>query len=80
LLERLAFRLGFQERQLMVEVKAAQASYSLLRGEPLELTHHDEQFTLAAGAPAVREIPPAPQLQAPVQPPGREPDVRLPSS
>jgi alpha,alpha-trehalose phosphorylase len=80
LLERLAFRLGFQERQLMVEVEAAQASYSLLRGEPLELTHHDEQFTLAAGAPAVREIPPAPQLQAPVQPPGREPDMRLPSS
>jgi alpha,alpha-trehalose phosphorylase len=73
-LRRVAFRLGFQGRQLMVEVARGQASYSLLRGEALELTHHDEPFTLAADASVVRKIPAAPQLQEPVQPPGREPD------
>jgi alpha,alpha-trehalose phosphorylase len=73
-LERVAFRIGFQERQLMVEVKAAQASYSLLQGEALELSHHGEPCTLAADAPVVRVIPPAPQLEVPSQPPGREPD------
>jgi alpha,alpha-trehalose phosphorylase len=73
-LRRLAFRLGFQGRQLVVEVAPEQASYSLLDGEALELTHHDEPFTLAAGAPVMRKIPPAPQLPEPVPPPGREPD------
>jgi alpha,alpha-trehalose phosphorylase len=73
-LRRVAFRLGFQGRQLIVEVVPAQASYSLLHGEALELSHHDEPFTVAADAPVVRKIPPAPQLPAPVQPRGREPD------
>jgi alpha,alpha-trehalose phosphorylase len=73
-LQRVAFRLGFRGRQLMVEVGPEQASYSLLQGEALELTHHDEPFTLAAGAAVARAIPPAPQLERPVQPPGREPD------
>jgi alpha,alpha-trehalose phosphorylase len=73
-LRRVGFRLGFRGRQLMVEVAPTQASYSLLGGEPLELSHHDEPFTLAADAPVVRAIPPAPRLETPVQPPGREPD------
>jgi alpha,alpha-trehalose phosphorylase len=75
-LRRVAFRLGFQGRQLIVEVAPEQASYSLLDGEALELTHHDEPFTLAADAPVVRKIPPAPQLPEPAQPPGREPDTK----
>jgi alpha,alpha-trehalose phosphorylase len=79
-LKRVAFRLRFQGRQLLVEVVPTEASYSLLGGQALELTHHDEPFTLAADAPVVRTIPPAPQLQEPVQPPGREPDREPPPS
>jgi alpha,alpha-trehalose phosphorylase len=74
-LDRVGFRLGFQGRQLMVEVVPTQAIYSLVHGEALELTHHDEPFTLAGDAPVVRAIPPAPQLEVPSQPPGREPDA-----
>jgi alpha,alpha-trehalose phosphorylase len=64
----------------MVEVAPEQASYSLLDGEALELTHHDERFTLASDAPVARAIPPSPQLPEPAQPPGREPDRQGPPS
>jgi alpha,alpha-trehalose phosphorylase len=45
-------------------------------GDPLELAHHGEPFTLAKGQPMTHAIPPAPARPTPVQPPGREPARR----
>jgi alpha,alpha-trehalose phosphorylase len=72
-LTRLAFRLAFAGRSLQVEVRHHQASYSLLDGEPLEITHHGKRAKLTAKRALVRAIPRAPAGEAPRQPPGREP-------
>lgn len=71
-LTRLAFRLMFRKRRLLVEVTDAHATYTL-HGKPLEVSHHGEAVTLTSDAPLVRPIPPAPQRVAPTQPQGREP-------
>ncbi len=73
-LTRLAFRLSFAGRSLHVEVRRRQAVYSLLEGEPLEISHHGEQVELAAKHPLRRAIPAAPVRDAPRQPHGRTPD------
>jgi alpha,alpha-trehalose phosphorylase len=75
-LERLSFRLRFQNRKLMVEATSGEATYTLLEGEPLAVSHHGEPITVAAGAAVARPIPPAPERPAPSQPPGREPQRR----
>jgi alpha,alpha-trehalose phosphorylase len=75
-LERISFRLRFRGRKLMVEASNATATYTLLEGEPLSLSHHGEAITVAAGAPVEQRIPPAPERPAPTQPPGREPQRR----
>src|SRR5207245_7740573 len=43
-LQRLAFRLGYRGRRLRVTATPMQASYLLLAGEPLPLTHHGESL------------------------------------
>jgi alpha,alpha-trehalose phosphorylase len=40
--------------------------------------HHGEPITISADAPVSRPIPPAPQRDAPQQPPGRAPHHRAP--
>jgi alpha,alpha-trehalose phosphorylase len=75
-LQRLAFRLLFRGRSLKVEATAAGATYTLADGEPLELAHHGERFTLTQGQPVTHPIPPAPMWPTPVQPPGRAPARR----
>jgi alpha,alpha-trehalose phosphorylase len=77
-ISRLAFRLSFQGRRLLVEVEPHRATYSLREGEPLEISHHGKRLTLA-GRPRVRAIPPAPARDAPSQPPGRAPSRRRPA-
>ena len=72
-LSRLAFGLCFRGRRLKVEVDQRQASYALLRGQPLDLTHHDEALTVSTGEAVSRDIPPAPPREEPTQPPGRAP-------
>jgi alpha,alpha-trehalose phosphorylase len=76
-LTRLAFRLTFRGRRLLVEVEPHQATYSLQEGAPLEITHHGEQVTMTAKRLA-RPIPPPPQRDPPSQPPGRAPARRRP--
>ena len=56
-LARLAFRLLYRGRRLRVEIHPHHASYELLDGEPLELLHHGERFTLGPGAPDTRPLP-----------------------
>jgi alpha,alpha-trehalose phosphorylase len=75
---RLAFRLSFRGRRLRVEVQQEQATYSLLEGPPLEITHHGEPATIGSEKPLVRPIPPAPAGDRPHQPAGRAPARRRP--
>jgi alpha,alpha-trehalose phosphorylase len=75
-LQRLAFRLLFRGRCVKVEATAAGATYTLADGEPLELAHHGERFTLRQGQPMTHAIPPAPVRPTPVPPRGREPTRR----
>ncbi len=75
-LTRLRFRITFRGRRLMVEVVQQQATYSLLEGDALQITHHGQTVTVDPGQPAVLPIPRAPTRDQPVQPPGREPARR----
>ncbi|MBV9797940.1 MAG: glycoside hydrolase family 65 protein [Solirubrobacterales bacterium] len=76
-LTRLTFRLAFRGRQLKVDVTPAQASYSLTSGKTLEIAHHGKPVTIRPKKKTVARIPPAPALEAPHQPPGREPGEAL---
>jgi alpha,alpha-trehalose phosphorylase len=75
-LTRLAFRVGFKGRQIAIEVEQRQARYTLVDGDPLELTHHGSQLTISTDQPVIAPIPPAPVRERPRQPPGREPARR----
>jgi len=68
---RLTFRVTFRGSRLKVTIEPHQATYQLLDGEPLEISHHGESLTVKRRK--VRGIPPTPKLQPPTQPPGREP-------
>ena len=72
-LTRLAFRLTYRTRRLRVEVNGGSARYELLQGEPLELLHHGEPFTLTADEPQELPVPPIPPRPAPPQPATRQP-------
>jgi alpha,alpha-trehalose phosphorylase len=75
-LARLTFRLVYRGRRLRVDVRPDAARYELLAGEPLELVHHGESFTVAPGSPDTRPVPPAPRRAAPEPPPQRSPPRR----
>ena len=78
-LTRLAFRLIFRGRRLLVEVVRQQATYSLLEGASLEIAHHGTKVTVEAGKPLKRPIPAPPKHETPTQPHGRAPARRRPS-
>lgn len=63
---------------LRIDVRQAEATYRLASGDPVTITHYDEQVTLDAGHPVTRGIPP---LQSrgpqPRQPRGRAPRPAL---
>jgi alpha,alpha-trehalose phosphorylase len=75
-LSRLCFRLMFRGRHLRVEIEHDRARYSLSDGKALDVRHHGETLTIKPGATVERAIPPAPALERPRQPPGREPARR----
>jgi alpha,alpha-trehalose phosphorylase len=77
-LTRLAFTLLLRGRRLGVEVRRASAKYTLVHGDPLEISHHGGTLTVSTDKPQVRPIPPAPAAPRPGQPPGREPIHRRP--
>jgi len=77
-LARLAFRLVFQDRRLMVEANRTHATYTLLAGEPLELLHHGKPIIVSTGNPVEEPIPLRESLPAPTQPHGRTPSRRGP--
>jgi alpha,alpha-trehalose phosphorylase len=75
-LGRLAFRLVFRDRKLKVEATQTQATYTLLAGTPVELSHHGKPITVSVDGAVTEAIPPAPSRPAPTQPRGRAPDHR----
>jgi alpha,alpha-trehalose phosphorylase len=77
-LARIAFRIGFRGRRLRVDIAPTEATYSLLQGEPLEISHHDEAVTVRPDKPLTRPIPRPSAREAPEQPTGRVPPRRRP--
>ncbi|WEO93746.1 glycosyl hydrolase family 65 protein [Streptomyces sp. FXJ1.172] len=73
-LSRLAFNVQFRGRTLRVDIGADKATYALLDGPPLTLSHHGEPLTVTAADPAVRAVPPPPRRPAPGQPLHRAPN------
>ena len=73
-LTRLAFSIRCRATtQLRVEVKPAEATYTRLMGDSLEINHHRKPITVTHERPVQCPIPPLPALERPTQPPGREP-------
>jgi alpha,alpha-trehalose phosphorylase len=77
-LTRLRFRLVVRGSRLLVDVDHERATYSVLRGGPLQLSHHGERFTVSADNPMTLAIPAAPDRPVPMQPRGRAPVRRRP--
>ena len=75
-LGRLAFRVRYRGRRIGVTIRPAAATYELLDGPPLTITHHGEEVELDQDAVRM-DIPAAPRRARPVQPPGREPRRRV---
>ena len=75
---RLAFRLMVRSSSLHVEVTREQATYSLLSGDAVPLTHHGETLTVGDGDPVTRPIPRIDPPAPVTQPPHREPARRRP--
>ncbi len=73
---RLAFTICCRRRQLRVEATHTTATYSLVTGDPIEIAHYGEPFTLARDAPVVRPVPKRRARREPTQPPGRAPARR----
>jgi alpha,alpha-trehalose phosphorylase len=72
-LERLAFRLRAAGRRLEVEATKTHATYKVLDGPPIELTHHGKTLVVSVGAPVTEVIPPCASGPSPSQPDGRAP-------
>ena len=77
-LARLRFKIRCRGRAMTIEVTPKQATYTLYRGEDLEIMHHGELLTLSKAGPLIRPIPAPPALEQPVQPRGRAPRHRRP--
>jgi alpha,alpha-trehalose phosphorylase len=77
-LARLTFRLSFRGRRLLVEVDHQHATYSLIQGSTLQITHHGKSVAVDPEQPLVCVIPRSPEREAPTQPPGRAPARRRP--
>jgi alpha,alpha-trehalose phosphorylase len=68
----LSFRMRYRGRVLLVAIRGRTATYTVLAGDPMDISHHGEQVTvtdkeLSLDIPVV--VPPPP----PTQPPGRVP-------
>ena len=72
-LTRLQFGLLYRGRRLRVEVDSEHASYELLDGDALEITHHGNPITVEAGTTQRCTVPAPPEYPPPHQPAGRPP-------
>jgi alpha,alpha-trehalose phosphorylase len=77
-LTRMSFRLTACGRLVKVDVTHREATYTLLEGSPMEITHHGELVSLETKTPVRRRLPKLPSPPTPRQPPGRAPARRAP--
>jgi alpha,alpha-trehalose phosphorylase len=56
-LRSLRFRLAYRGRRLSIGIRGSEATYELLDGAPLGLTHHGALFTLEPGSPTTLDCP-----------------------
>jgi alpha,alpha-trehalose phosphorylase len=75
-LSRFVFAVSWRGTRVRVEVGAGEASYSIIAGGPMTIEHWGEELELRPGESARGPTPPAPELEPPSQPPGREPAMR----
>ncbi|MEW2167683.1 glycosyl hydrolase family 65 protein [Streptomyces sp. NPDC007084] len=71
---RLAFSLELLGRRLRVEIRPDEVTYTLASGEPLEIHHYREPFTVDADKPSSLPIPAQRSRPAPDQPVHRRPN------
>jgi alpha,alpha-trehalose phosphorylase len=74
-LTKLSFRMRYRGRIVRVVVRAGAASYSLLAGDPLPITHHGQSVTIGPDETTL-DIPAVSPPPPPSQPPGRVPQAR----
>lgn len=79
-LKRLAFHIIYRGNRLRIEVTPTEATYRLLDGSPLRVSHHGEEILLPVAESVSRPIPPIQVGPRPAQPPGREPIARNPQT
>ena len=73
-LTRVAFSLRCgADTQLRVEIEPTEATYKLLMGDTIGIEHHGQPVTVTSDKSVKCPIPPAPALERPTQPAGREP-------
>jgi alpha,alpha-trehalose phosphorylase len=75
-LTRLCFHLLYRGRRLRIEVSSNHTQYELVAGEPVDLIHHDQPFTLLLASPQTHANPTLPVPPAVKPPPCREPGRR----
>ncbi|MGI5143874.1 MULTISPECIES: glycoside hydrolase family 65 protein [unclassified Streptomyces] len=75
-LNRLSFSLDFRQRCLRIDLTGSQVTYTLLEGEPLQISHRGEVIVLSKEAVQTRSVEPPTARSEPAQPPGRRPGPR----
>ncbi|MFD2422524.1 glycoside hydrolase family 65 protein [Amycolatopsis pigmentata] len=76
-LDRIEFRMCVRGSRFAVEVHADRATYRLVAGEPVEITHHGRPCKVSEH-PVTLPIPAVVAGEPPSQPPGRAPSRRHP--
>jgi alpha,alpha-trehalose phosphorylase len=74
-ISRLRFRIRYRGRRIVVTTDHEKATYELLEGPAMTVTHHGDEVKLNR-KPVSQPMPRPPQLPRPQQPPGRAPKRR----
>ena len=72
-LRQLGFRVLHRGSVLEVVVRPQEATYTVVRGGPVDTCHHGEEFTVEHGSPRTLPIEPLPEQPRPQQPRHRDP-------
>ncbi|AXI80381.1 glycoside hydrolase family 65 protein [Peterkaempfera bronchialis] len=76
-LARLAFTVLVRGRRLRVEITDSVATYTMVEGAPLEVSHYGRPITVSDKSPQTLPVPAPAARPEPKQPPGRRPGHRF---